>query len=336
MDAMSQVRPTFTGETRELTEVPQFVSANPFRCRMWDLHDRLDHLIVEETCRTEIDSFLKHGQLVAVLGRPLHGDPEYDIELIFGARRLFVARHLNIPLLVEVREMTHRAALVAMDIENRHRLDISPYERGLSFARYLRAGYFESQGDLGAALGISQSQVSRLLKLARLPSVVVNAFRNPLEIREAWGHDLAEILEDPQRRHATIARARSLVASSPRPGALEVYQQLVSATVRPRRSNTRAHDEVVTDADGAPLFRIRRQSKTIALLLPIDKTSAATLDAIRDALHAVLRKDARYPQKGAGRHLRRKPGFDPGFADLEQERGCTPAVMSERKSPHLT
>jgi ParB family chromosome partitioning protein len=281
--------------------VPQYVSANPFRCRMWDLHDRLDHLIDEETCRAEIDSFLKHGQLVAVLGRRLHGDPDHDVELIFGARRLFVARHLNIPLLVELREVSDRAALVAMDIENRQRQDISPYERGLSFARCLRSGHFKSQGDLGAALRISQSQVSRLLKLARLPSVVVDAFSSPLEIREGWGHDLAEVLDDPQKRHTTIARARALAATSPRASALEVYQELLSAGARGRKISTRVHDEVVIDDDGAPLFRIRRQAKTIALLLPIDKTSAATLDEIRDAVQAVLTKAARHAGKADAR-----------------------------------
>jgi ParB family chromosome partitioning protein len=225
---------------------------------------------------------------------------------------------------VELREMTDRAALVAMDIENRHRQDISPYERGLSFSRCLRAGYFESQGDLGAALGISQSQVSRLLKLARLPSVIVNAFRSPLEIREGWGHDLSEVLEDPQRRHATIARARALAASSPRPGPLEVYQQLVSAGIRGRKVNRKRHDEVITDADGAPLFRIRRQAKTIALLLPLDKTSAATLEAIRDAVYTVLKQGGGHSEKRGRPCSRRTSEFDPDFTDLEREHGYTP------------
>jgi ParB-like chromosome segregation protein Spo0J len=67
---------------------------------------------------------------VPALGRPLHGDLEFDVEIIYGARRLFVARHLNMPLQVELREMSDREALVAMDIENRLRTDISPYERG--------------------------------------------------------------------------------------------------------------------------------------------------------------------------------------------------------------
>jgi hypothetical protein len=75
---------------RELSEMPSIIAMNPFRCRMWEFHDRLETHINERTCRAEIASFSKHGQIVAVLGRSLHGDKSYDVELITGARRLFV------------------------------------------------------------------------------------------------------------------------------------------------------------------------------------------------------------------------------------------------------
>lgn len=275
----------FFGKTGEM---PHIVSMNPFRCRMWDLHDRLDHLIGEESCRAEIISFSKHGQLVAAIGRPLRADPDHDVELICGARRLFVARHLNVPLLVDVREMTDRAAVIAMDIENRQRLDISPYERSLSFARCLRAGYFESQDDLAKALKISQSQVSRVLTLACLPSVVVSAFPNPLEIREGWGVDLTAVLQDVRKRQAMITCARALASRLPKSAAVDVYQQLIAACVPGRKVRTKPHDEVVTDLDGKPLFRIRIQEKAIALLLPRDQMSQETLRAVRDAVRDVL------------------------------------------------
>jgi ParB family chromosome partitioning protein len=193
--------------------------------------------------------------------------------------------------MVELREITDREAIVAVDVENRQRTDVSPYERGLFFARCLRAGHYKSQEELAADLKISQSQVSRLLKLARLPSVIVNAFENPLEIREGWGPDLIETLEDVERRKQAIALARTFVDMSPRPAAMDVYQQLISAAVSGRKSRAKPHDEVVTDANGSPLFRIRRQARTIALLLPIEKISADILDAVRDAVRDVLKED---------------------------------------------
>jgi|KBSMisStaDraftv2_1062788.scaffolds.fasta_scaffold119806_2 ParB family chromosome partitioning protein len=268
-------------------------SINPFRCKVWDFHERLEHLIVEDTCRDEISSFARNGQLVAALGRPIRDDPDYDIELICGARRLFVARHLNVPLLVDVREMTDHDAIIAMDMENRQRQDISPYERGLSFARCLRGGYFESQEQLAKVLKISQSQVSRLLTLARLPSIVVDAFTSPLEIREGWGPELVSALQDAKKRDALIDCARTLASVCPRPPTLEVYEQLICAAAGGRKSRKRSRDQLVTAHDGTPLFRIRSQKKAIAVLLPREKISQELLQELRDAVRNVMRRKRR-------------------------------------------
>ncbi len=264
------------------------VEVSPFRCRMWALHDRLDSHLTEETCKAEIDSFCRHGQLIPVLGRALHGDPSYDVELVYGARRLFVARHLNKPLKVQLRDMSDKDAIIAMDIENRQRKDISPYERGLSYAQWLRSGYFASQDDIARALKVSSSQVSRLLKLARLPSVIVAAFASPSEICEGWGLDIIEALDDPMRRQATVDAARAMAKATRRYPAREVYQQLLTASARGRKLKIRTHDEVVKDANGSPLFRIRQQSSSIALVLPMEKVSASMLEVIRRSISGIL------------------------------------------------
>jgi ParB family transcriptional regulator, chromosome partitioning protein len=268
--------------------MPRIVSISPFRCRMWDLHDRFDGAVSEDTCKDEIESFSRHGQLVPTLGRPLNSDHDHDVELICGARRLFVARHLNKALTVELREMSDREALIAMDTENRLRVDISPYERGMSYARWLRSGHFQSQEDIARALKVSPAQVSRLLKLARLPTVVVDAFVSPVEIYEAWGLDLIEALDDPSRRQATIQQARTIRAQNPRPQGKEVYRQLLSSATPGRRPKARSHDEVVKDSHGRPQFRIRQLRNCIALLLPVERVSEKALANIRQSIPGML------------------------------------------------
>jgi ParB family chromosome partitioning protein len=263
------------------------VSVNPFRCKIWSMHDRMDDFLTEQSCAAEIESFTTHGQLVPALGRPVTGDPDFDVEIICGARRLFVARHLNTPLLVETRVMTDREAIIAMDIENRQRSDISAYERGVSFLRWLRAGQFASQEDLAKALNISPSVVSRLLKVGRLPAAVLDAFPAPTDICETWATSLSNALEDPERRRATLREARR-ISSSKRPPARNVYTRLLSASAEGRKPKAKVHDEVVKDADGQPLFRIRHQRDTIALLLPVDKVSANLLEDIRDRVADLL------------------------------------------------
>jgi ParB family chromosome partitioning protein len=264
------------------------VSVSPFRCRMWSMHDRLESAITEESCRAEMESFARHGQMIPVLGRVLRGDPTHDIELIYGARRLFVARQLNMPLKVELRELSDREAVIAMDIENRHRKDLSPYERGLSYAQFLREGYFASQDDIARTLKVSSSQVSRLLKLARMPSVIVEAFGSPIGICEAWGLDVLEALEDPQRRQATVQVARAIGKLTPRPAPLEVYKQLMAASAQGRKSRASVRDEVVRNRGGSPLFRIRRQTDSVTLLLPVERVSAKVLAGIRAAITDII------------------------------------------------
>ena len=287
------------------------VSVDPFRCRVWALHDRLEECVTEETCRGEIDSFLMHGQKIPALGRPLHGDA--DFEIIYGARRLFVARHLNIPLLLELRELSDREAIIAMDIENRQRLDVSPYERGLSYSRWLAAGYFSSQEELAREFKVSQAQVSRLLKLAKLPAVVVNAFANPRDMREEWGLGLSETLSDDRTRHSTIRQARVIAALESRPPAREVFRQLLAAAAYGPKVRAKRHDDVIHDEDGRPLFRIRQQPSAIAVLLPAGEVSAKCLKEIQQAITRIMtvnrRITTRLESSIPERHGAREAGF---------------------------
>ncbi|MGO8855486.1 MAG: ParB/RepB/Spo0J family partition protein [Steroidobacteraceae bacterium] len=295
--------------------MPSITMMNPFRCRMWEFHDRLEAHISETTCRAEIASFGAHGQFVPALGRSLKGNADHDVELITGARRLFVARHLNKPLAVELRTWPDKEALIAMDAENRLRKDISPYERAVSYARWLRSGLFQSQDDIARALKISPAQVSRVLKLAQLPTVIVEAFDNPTEIRENWGRTLLARLEDPRTRPALIETARSLIAKPERRPVKEVYRQLLAAAAKGRKIKPRHHDVVVRAESGTTLFRIRHQRDSVALLLPLESVAERTLRDISDAVAGILQAAsvqaadsmANTRSKPKGNHVSRRP-----------------------------
>lgn len=267
------------------------VSVDPSRCRVWSLHDRLEEYLTEESCREEIESFQQHGQRAQALGRPVRDDPEYDVEVICGARRLLVARVLKIPLLIEIRELSDVEAIVAMHVEDM-RKDKSPYELGHAYSRWLRGGYFASQEEMAGVLKVSPSKVSRLLKLARLPSVVVNAFGNAVDIREGWGERLTEVLEDPVRKQPAIRAARAIAADSERPRAQEVYRRILAAAAPTEPGGRKIppvlREQVVADENGAPLYRMKHQQDSVVFEVPIDRVSATMLEAIKCAVWRIL------------------------------------------------
>jgi ParB family chromosome partitioning protein len=258
------------------------IAINPLRCRVWNMHSRLDENLTEESCRSQIASFEKHGQLIPVLGRKLRGNSGYDVELIYGARRLFVARHLNVPLIVELRDISDRDGIIAMDLENRLRQDVSAYERGVSYDRWLREGYFESQDEIARSLQVSPAQVSRLLKLARLPAAVLEAFGNATEICEVWGAELAGLLNDPETERRVLQAARIIAAISPRPPCSEIYKQLrTAAKIDPTSKNA---DRIVKDERGEELFRVKHQRDAIVISVSMDLLSRQSLEQIEEAI----------------------------------------------------
>jgi hypothetical protein len=100
--------------------------------------------------------------------------------------------------------------------------------------------------------------------------------------------DLAEALEDQVIRRALITKAREIARISPRPPARDVYRQLLTSAVRGRKPREAAHDTVITDEQGTPLFRVRRQRHSIALIVPIQHMSADSLESIQSALATIL------------------------------------------------
>lgn len=265
----------------------QFIS--PFKCRMWDLHDRLGEDLNTASCTTLIESIRLHGQKRPALGRAVRRADAYEVELLYGARRLFAARHLGVDLLVDVRDIDDRAALIEMDIENRLREDISPYERGISYKRWLREGYFANQAEISKCLGVSEAQVSRLLRYADLPAAIVTAFPSPRDIREEWAVTIAKTCGDEHARARIIRKARACSRLKGRYSSQQIYDSLLAAERRSVPATVR--DRVIKGPTGAPVLRIAFRRKAVHLIVSRDNLSPAMLERIAGHVRDVLASD---------------------------------------------
>jgi len=260
---------------------------------MWDLHDRMGEEITLASCQSLVESIRQHGQRQPVLGRPIADSDGNVIELIYGARRLFVARHLNAELLVEVRSMDDRSALIEMDIENRVRADISPYERGVSYRRWLRERFFASQAELAKCVGVSEAQVSRLLRFSELPAAVVSAFGSPRHIREEWALVLAKYCQDPKQRDTLIRRARTCASATRKLSPQRIFDHLSDKAGG--NVKQRSRDEVVRDAAGVPILRVGVRGRTIHLIFTRQGITPFALNRITESVAEALKGSATSP-----------------------------------------
>ncbi len=265
----------------------EVLKVNPKRCRIWEHNGRLEEYLTDESCGNEILSIQAHGQMIPVIARSVKGDSTHEFEIICGARRMYAASRLGIDLNIDVRDLTDREAIVLMDVENRQRKDWSAYERGRSFSRWLVSGQFASQQDLAESLRISTSQVSRLLKVGKLPTVVIEAFAEPADICEIWGLALHALCENPRDRPKVVARARALRLRARTMEPREIYDQLrlVNKVTAIRK---RHREEIVLGATGKALFRIKHLPTKVNVLIAKQFVSTLCMFRIKEALSSIL------------------------------------------------
>lgn len=271
----------------------------PANCVLWQFHERFGDELSDGFCKELITSMQRHGQRHPVLGRRIEGRGGAATELIYGARRLFAATKLGIKLLVDVRELDDRAAIVEMEIENRLRSDISPYERGMSYRRWLNARVFASQSELAKELGVSEAQVSRLLRYSELPAAVVAAFDSVRSIREEWAIALAKVCQDVDGRPRLMRRAREISQTERRSPPQVVYRRLLAGADSRGCETRKADDEVVRSSSGRPMYRIAVRTSAVHFIVPHDALSENLMQELKRQLTCMLEQVMREKTVGS-------------------------------------
>jgi len=167
------------------------------------------------------------GNVEAIKIRPLggrrgEGEPKYEV--VFGHRRHRACLELGLDVLVVVEELDDASVFVEMERENRGRENLSAYEQGRQYVRALDEGLFPSMRALASKIGRDPSDVSKAMRVARLPEEVIGAFSSPIEILFRWATNLERALAKDADAVLTAAR------SARQPGrwskAAEVFAQL--------------------------------------------------------------------------------------------------------------
>ena len=204
-----------SGEVRQVTEL----RLDPARCRIWPGNGRIYAKLNEAACRDLIDSLIAEGgQKVPAVVRRIQGDPDHDYEVLAGTRRhwsvswLRANHYPDIAFLAQIHEMDDEAAFRLADVENRARKDLSDMERARNYRDALAAHYGGVQARMAERLKISKGWLSKMLAVADMPDVVVEAFAAPADLQLKPAYALAQLLADPAKAKRLVAEAKKLAA----------------------------------------------------------------------------------------------------------------------------
>lgn len=170
------------------------------------------------------DIWSTHGNLQPIKVRKAKGSGLAPYEIVYGHRRHRACFELNLPVLCIVEDLSDADLVVQMTKENSSREDCSSYERGVQFKRVKDDKVFSSNEDLGAAVGLDQSEVAALIRLAELPLPVVEAFSSPADIRVKWERKLSKALKAD--RQGVLNRAAAISMSGTPTNAMQVLGRL--------------------------------------------------------------------------------------------------------------
>jgi ParB family chromosome partitioning protein len=260
---------------------------DPARCRMWARHNRRYDLLNEAACADLLESLRSQGeQEFPAIVRRVTDDPDYDYEVICGARRhwavsfLRTVEHRQIKFLIEARDLDDEAAFRLADVENRARKDICDYERALDYRNAIEAYYGGVSKRMAERMEVGEVWLSRFLELAKLPQKIVDAYGDIHELKERHARALKPLISNAATRPKVMAEAARLAeeqarrcgSGEPPVDGLKVLERLKGAATEPGRAGvSKSRPEVVTNATGARLFTLRRKgAKTAIFELSLD------------------------------------------------------------------
>jgi ParB family chromosome partitioning protein len=215
--ALSRLDQRLAGLTPGTGGAKAVIKLRPRECDVWNGNPRDVPGLNAVNCRSLIESIAAEGgNRIPVLVRATAPGSALPYELLVGSRRRFSVDWLNhngrpeIFLNALVVELTDEEAFRLADIENRERQDISELDRARSYQAAVDRFYAGIQSRMAEALGLSNSQLSRLLSLAQMPDEVVNAFATREDLRVRHSEVLTPLLRRAEQRELLLVAANEV------------------------------------------------------------------------------------------------------------------------------
>ncbi len=156
-----------------------------------------------------LSAIREQGQTSPIFVRP-HPTSQGRYMVVFGHRRLKVAKALGRKVRAVIKSITDRDHVITQGQENSARSDLSFIEKA-TFAKQLSAlNYDNDSATVMAALSIDRATLSKMLSVSNMPEDILSAIggaRSPG--RDRW-YELKQLIEPPKN----LATLRDILAST--------------------------------------------------------------------------------------------------------------------------
>lgn len=271
---------------------------DPAECTIWPGNARDYSQLDEHRLQGLIQSIIAEGgnKFPVTVRRKSQGE---GFELLVGTRRHWSVAWLRqngypeMTLLAHVVAIDDEAAFRLADIENREREDITDLERARNYKQALDIYYGGHQSRMADRLRISESTLSRLLRLADLPDAVVRAYPNEASIKVRHIQDLGPLLSSLAGKQALTLAAEAIseeqqqrrLAGKPVIEAADVVRRLADA-VSPKKKASSPQARELKSKRGSTLGRIvsDRRNSFVFQVVKTDATIEEVVEAFRQSL----------------------------------------------------
>lgn len=191
-----------TARADRLMEGEPIVELDPDSVDPSFIKDRLEEN--EQDFNEILEAIRARGQDSPILVRP-HPALSERYMVVFGHRRLKVAKLLGRKVRAVIKEMKDREHVVAQGQENSARANLSFIEKALYASELAKLRYDDDNAIVMTALALDRSTLSKMLAVAGLPDKVLRAIGPAKGIgRDRW-YELKLLLERPSHYDAAIA-----------------------------------------------------------------------------------------------------------------------------------
>ena len=228
------------------------------------------------------------------------GNAAHEYEVVAGHRRLKACLELDretkdgfrILAILDANAAELKNIALKMYRENKVREDLSPYEYGRMFRKWLDAGVFKTQSEIAAATRLSQPSVSVYTAVYELPREIHAAFGDPRAISMRWIQVLAKAIKADEA--GVLAVARELARANPKPPSETVFEQLTNpatTTNKARRGNPTRTESFKLDNKVVYTFGRKEGRFAVKLGRLVDKSLQKELaEDLQDFLRGWLTK----------------------------------------------